>query len=309
MIELRDVRKSFGELKAVDGVSLTTDAGEVFGLLGPNGAGKSTTIRMIMKILAPDSGSILFNGTPILEEDKSRIGYLPEERGLYRKVKIGEMLLYLASLKGADPSTSARRLDEWLERFGLAKWKRRPPEELSKGMAQKAQFIAAVLHDPEFIFLDEPFSGLDPVSTDELREAVLELAQGGKTVLLSTHNMEVAEKLCSRILIMDHGRVVVSGALADIKSRYGKNCISVEFDGELDLERLPLPVSVISRFPRYVEMELAEGTSSQEVLAALVGRVSIRRFEVVAPSLHGIFVQIVGAGEHGGERHAREARA
>jgi ABC-2 type transport system ATP-binding protein len=308
MIELRDVRKSFGELKAVDGVSLSTGAGEVFGLLGPNGAGKSTTIRMIMKILAPDSGSILFNGKPILEEDKSRIGYLPEERGLYRKVKIGEMLLYLASLKGANPASSARRLDELLERFGLAKWKRRPPEELSKGMAQKAQFIAAVLHDPEFIFLDEPFSGLDPVSTDELRVAVLELAQDGKTVLLSTHNMEVAEKICSRILIMDHGRVVVSGPLADIKGRYGKNCVSVEFDGELDLERLPLPVSVISRFPRYVEMELAEGTSAQEVLAALVGRVSIRRFEVVAPSLHGIFVQIVGKGEQGGEQRAQEAR-
>ena len=277
--------------------------------LGPNGAGKSTTIRMIMNILAPDSGSILFNGKPILEEDKSRIGYLPEERGLYRKVKIGEMLLYLASLKGADPSASARMLDQWLERFGLSKWKRRPPEELSKGMAQKAQFIAAVLHDPELIFLDEPFSGLDPVSADELREAVLELARKGKTVLLSTHNMEAAEKICSRILIMDHGRVVVSGLLADIKGRYGKNCISVEFDGELDLERLPLPVSVISRFPRYVEMELAEGTGAQEVLAALVGRVSIRRFEVVAPSLHGIFVQVVGRGEHGGERHGQEAGA
>jgi ABC-2 type transport system ATP-binding protein len=309
MIELRDVRKSFGELKAVDGVSLATGAGEVFGLLGPNGAGKTTTIRMIMKILAPDSGSILFNGKPILEEDKSRIGYLPEERGLYRKVKIGEMLLYLASLKGADPATSARRLDAWLERFGLAKWKLRPPEELSKGMAQKAQFIAAVLHDPEFIFLDEPFSGLDPVSTDQLREAVQELAQKGKTVLLSTHNMEVAEKICSRILIMDQGRVVVSGPLADIKGRYGKNSVSVEFDGELDLERLPLPVSVISRFPRYVEMELAEGTSAQDVLAALVGRVSIRRFEVIAPSLHAIFVQIVGTGVQGGEQHANEARA
>jgi ABC-2 type transport system ATP-binding protein len=308
MIELRDVRKCFGELKAVNGVSLSTGAGEVFGLLGPNGAGKSTTIRMIMKILAPDSGSILFNGRPILEEDKARIGYLPEERGLYRKVGIGEMLLYLASLKGADPASSARRLDEWLERFGLAKWKRRPPEELSRGMAQKAQFIAAILHDPEFIFLDEPFSGLDPVSTDELREAVLELAQKGRTVLLSTHNMEVAEKICSRILIIDHGRVIVSGPLADIKSRYGKNSISVEFDGELDLERRPLPVSVISRFPRYIEMELAGGASAQEVLAALVGRVSIRRFEVVAPSLHGIFVQIVGKGEQGREQRAQEAR-
>jgi len=305
MIELRDVRKSFGDLKAVDGVSLSAGAGEIFGLLGPNGAGKSTTIRMILKILAPDSGSILFNDKPISEEDKPRIGYMPEERGLYRKVKIGEMLLYLASLKDADPASSARRLDEWLERFGLLPWKRRTPEELSKGMAQKAQFIAAVLHDPEFIFLDEPFSGLDPVSTDMLREAVLELAKKGKTVLFSTHNMEVAEKICSRILIIDHGRAVVSGVLADIKGRHGKNSVSVEFDGELDTARLTRLGSIISRFPRFVEMELAEGTSAQEVLAALVGTVSIRRFEEVAPSLHSIFVQIVGKAERGGP----EARA
>ena len=297
MIELRDVRKSFGELKAVDGVSLSTGEGEVFGLLGPNGAGKSTTIRMIMGILAADSGSILLNGKPISEGDKPRIGYLPEERGLYRKVKIGEMLLYLASLKDADPASSARRLDEWLERFGLAQWKRRTPDELSKGMAQKAQFIAAVLHDPEFIFLDEPFSGLDPVSTDVLREAVLELAGKGKTILFSTHSMEVAEKICSRIIIMDHGRVVVSGLLADIKGRYGKNSVAVEFDGELDVKSLSALVSGITRFPRYMEMELAEGASAQDVLAVLVGRVSIRRFEVVAPSLHSIFVQIVGRGD------------
>jgi ABC-2 type transport system ATP-binding protein len=299
MIELRDVRKSFGELKAVDGVSFRTGEGEVFGLLGPNGAGKSTTIKIIMNILAPDSGSILFNGTPITEADKDRIGYLPEERGLYRKVRLGEMLLYLASLKNADPAVSARRLDEWLERFDLAEWKSRKPEELSKGMALKAQFIAAVLHDPEFIFLDEPFSGLDPVSTDVLREAVLELAKKGKTILFSTHNMEVAEKICSRILIIDHGREVISGTLADIKARYGKNTIAVEFDGELDLPKLSRLVSRVSRFPRYVEMELAGGASAQEVLAALVGQVAVRRFEVLAPSLHGIFVQIVGKAERG----------
>jgi len=209
------------------------------------------------------------------------------------------MLLYLASLKNADPAVSARRLDEWLERFDLAEWKSRKPEELSKGMALKAQFIAAVLHDPEFIFLDEPFSGLDPVSTDVLREAVLELAKKGKTILFSTHNMEVAEKICSRILIIDHGREVISGTLADIKARYGKNTIAVEFDGELDLPKLSRLVSRVSRFPRYVEMELAGGASAQEVLAALVGQVAVRRFEVLAPSLHGIFVQIVGKAERG----------
>jgi ABC-2 type transport system ATP-binding protein len=294
MIELRDVRKSFGALKAVDGISFTAGGGEVFGLLGPNGAGKSTTIKMIMNILAPDSGSILFGGRPLSEEDKPRIGYLPEERGLYRKVKIGEMLLYLAGLKGADPAVSARRLDQWLERFGLSAWKARPPEDLSKGMAQKAQFIAAVLHDPEFIFLDEPFSGLDPVSTDVMKDVVLEMAGKGKTILFSTHNMEVAERICSRILIVDHGREVVSGTLADVKSRFGKNAVSVEFDGELDLAALGRLVSSVNRFPRYAEMELAGGADAQELLRALVGMVRVRRFEVLSPSLHGIFVGMVG---------------
>ncbi len=294
MIELRDVRKSFGGVKAVDGLSFTASPGEVFGLLGPNGAGKSTTIKMIMNILAPDSGSILFGGRPLSEADKPRIGYLPEERGLYRKVKIGEMLLYLAGLKGADPAASARRLDQWLERFGLAAWKSRPPEDLSKGMAQKAQFIAAVLHDPEFLFLDEPFSGLDPVSTDVLKETVLELAGKGRTILFSTHNMEVAEKICTRILIIDHGREVVAGTLADVKTRFGKNAVSVEFDGELDLPALGRLVRSVNRFPRWVEMELADGTPAQAVLEALVKMVSVRRFEVLSPSLHGIFVGMVG---------------
>jgi ABC-2 type transport system ATP-binding protein len=266
----------------------------VFGLLGPNGAGKSTTIKMIMNILAPDSGSILFGGRPLSDSDKPRIGYLPEERGLYRKVKIGEMLLYLAGLKGADPAASMRRLDEWLERFGLSEWKAHPPEDLSKGMAQKAQFIAAILHDPEFIFLDEPFSGLDPVSTDVLKDVVLELAGKGKTILFSTHAMEVAERICSRILIVDHGREVVSGTLDDVKSRFGKNAVSVEFDGELDLPALGRMVGAVNRFPRYAEMELAAGADAQDLLRALVGMVRVRRFEVLSPSLHGIFVSMVG---------------
>jgi ABC-2 type transport system ATP-binding protein len=296
MIELRAVTKSFGQVRAVDKVSFATREGEIFGLLGPNGAGKSTTIKMIMNILAPDSGSILFNGNPIRETDKDRIGYLPEERGLYRKVKINEMLLYLASLKNADRSAASRRLDEWFARFDLAEWKTRTPEALSKGMAQKVQFIASILHDPEFLFLDEPFTGLDPVSTDVLREAVLELGSRGKTILFSTHNMEVAEKICSRILIMDHGREVISGSLADIKSRYGHNTVAVEFDGTIDFGSLSGMVRDVTRFPRWVEVELAEGASPQSLLQRLVGQVSIRRFEVVSPSLHKIFVELVGKG-------------
>ena len=299
MIELQSVSKSYGPVKAVDGISFATREGEIFGLLGPNGAGKSTTIKMIVNILIPDSGSILFNGNPLREADKDRIGYLPEERGLYRKVKINEMLLYLASLKNAERSAVEKRLDEWLRRFNLVEWKTRTPEALSKGMAQKVQFIASVLHDPEFLFLDEPFSGLDPVSTDVLREAVLELASRGKTILFSTHNMDVAEKICSRLIVIDHGREVISGSLADIKSRYGHNTVAVEFDGMIDFESLSPMVRKVSRFPRWVEMELVEGASPQILLQRLVGQVSVRRFEVVSPSLHRVFVEMVSDGVKG----------
>ena len=301
MIELRSVSKNFGQVRAVDNISFATREGEIFGLLGPNGAGKSTTIKMIMNILEPDSGSILFNGSPIREADKDRIGYLPEERGLYRKVKINEMLHYLASLKNAERSAVEKRLDEWLARFDLAEWKTRTPEALSKGMAQKVQFIASILHDPEFLFLDEPFSGLDPVSTDVLREAVLELGSRGTTILFSTHNMEVAEKICSRLLVIDHGREVISGSLADIKSRYGHNIVAVEFDGTIDFGSLSGMVRNVSRFPRWVEMELVEGANHQTLLRVLLDQVSVRRFEVVSPSLHRIFVELVGGVGKGGE--------
>ena len=309
MVELNEVRKSYGSLNAVDGISFRAEPGEIFGLLGPNGAGKSTTIKMIMNILVPDSGSIRLNGNPISEADKDRIGYLPEERGLYRKVKVGEMLLYLASLKNADPAASARRLDEWLERFELTEWKNRTPDALSKGMAQKAQFIAAVLHDPQFIFLDEPFTGLDPVSTDVLREVVLDLGAKGKTILFSTHNMEVAERLCSRIFVIDHGRELLSGTLAEVKARHGQRSVVVEFDGPIDFDRLSDLVANVTRYPRWVEIELASDAQPQELLKRLVDQVAVTRFEVMAPSLHKIFVQMVAeAGDRvtgAGDKEAR----
>jgi len=295
------VCRRFGQVRAVDSISFETREGEIFGLLGPNGAGKSTTIKMIMNILRPDSGEILFNGSRIRESDKDRIGYLPEERGLYRKVKINEMLLYLASLKNANRPAAEKRLDEWLSRFDLLECKTRTPETLSKGMAQKVQFIAAVLHDPEFVFLDEPFSGLDPVSTDVLREAVLELGSRGTTILFSTHNMEVAEKICSRLLVIDHGRELISGSLADIKSRYGRNTVIVEFDGIIDFSALSGMVNSVARFPRWVELELIRGTSPQTLLRKLLGQVSVRKFEVVSPSLDRIFVDLVGAGRKTGQ--------
>jgi ABC-2 type transport system ATP-binding protein len=293
-IEVRGVRKRFGELAAVDGLSFRAAEGRIFGLLGPNGAGKTTTIRMIMNIIAPDEGSILFDGRPIGRRDKNRIGYLPEERGLYRKMPVGDLLLYLASLKEVSRADSQPRIDRWLSRFELADWKKRKVEELSKGMAQKVQFIAAVLHGPQLVFLDEPFAGLDPVATDVLREAVLELAGGGTTVLLSTHIMEQAERMCHELLLIDHGREVLSGTLESIKAGYGRSSVVVEFDGDPEVVRRHPSVASLIVYPRWVEAELAEGSSPDELLAGLAGRISIKRFEVLAPSLHKIFLTRIG---------------
>ncbi len=294
MLEVSHITKRYGRTLAVDSLSFTSPSGEIFGLLGPNGAGKSTTIRMIMNIIAPDSGTISFRGSPLTEQDKNRIGYLPEERGLYGKVTVGDMLLYLASLKNVGRAVAEPRADEWLERFGLTEWKGRKIEELSKGMAQKVQLIAAVIHDPEFVFLDEPFSGLDPVSTDVLREAVIDLNRAGKAVLFSTHNMEQAERICHRVLILDKGRTLVDGRLAEIKARYGHRTVAVEFDGEIEYLTEHPAVASLTRYPRWAEIELADGHEADEVFAALAGRVSVRRFEVVLPSLHKIFVDELG---------------
>jgi ABC-2 type transport system ATP-binding protein len=294
MIEIKGITKRFGDLTAVDRISFSTGEGEIFGLIGPNGAGKSTTIKMIMNILAPDEGEIYFSGRLISEADKEHIGYLPEERGLYKKVKVGDMLRYLADLKGRRPSDSEPRIDAWLERFDLGKWKERKIEELSKGMAQKVQFIAAIAHDPDLLFFDEPFAGLDPVSSDLLLSSIRELGAQGKTILFSTHIMEQAEKICNKILLINKGREVVSGAIADIKRQHGRNSVQIEFDGDISfIEALPF-VANITRYPRWIEAELTEADAADRLFQALSGRVSVTRFERVSPSLHQIFVNLVG---------------
>jgi ABC-2 type transport system ATP-binding protein len=295
-LEVLEVGKSFGPLRAVDGVSFRVGGGRIFGLLGPNGAGKSTTIRMIMNIIAPDAGSILFDGQPIRPEDKDRIGYLPEERGLYRKMEVEAALQYFASLKNRTRSETSRNIDRWLERFELLEWRRRRIEELSKGMSQKLQFIVAALHDPEILVLDEPFAGLDPMSTDTLRDAVLELERLGKTILLSTHIMDQAERMCREILIIDHGREVLAGTVDSLKRRFGRNSVVIEFEGDVEQIRSSGMVTNVLSYPRWVEADLAEGCTADRLLAALVGKMSIRRFEVMAPSLHKIFVRQVGGG-------------
>jgi ABC-2 type transport system ATP-binding protein len=299
MIKVENVVKSFESVRAVDAISFETHPGEIFGLIGPNGAGKSTTIRMIMNIIAPDSGSVFFEGRPIEERDKERIGYLPEERGLYKKVKLNDMLLYLGELKGRDREFLQKNIDYWLERFDLQQWKFKPISELSKGMSQKVQFIAAVAHEPEMLFFDEPFAGLDPVSSDLLRESIIELSDGGKTVLFSTHIMEQAEKLCNRIFLINKGRQVVYGSLEEIKEAYGSNTVVVEFDGNGSFIKDLPQVAGAATYSRWVELTLADGADTDELLKGLVDKVSIRRFEVQAPSLHSIFVNLVGKEKRG----------
>jgi ABC-2 type transport system ATP-binding protein len=296
MLEVRDVTKRFGDTVAVDSLSFTSPPGEIFGLLGPNGAGKSTTIRMIMNIIAPDSGDITFRGEHLTEAHKNRIGYLPEERGLYKKVTVADMLIYLAALKNVGREEAEARMDQWLKRFDLFEWKQHKIEELSKGMAQKIQLISSIIHDPEFIFLDEPFSGLDPVSTDVLREAVVDLNKTGKTVFFSTHNMEQAERICHRVLILNKGRPVVEGTITDVKEQFGSRSITIEFDGDIDFLTSHPAVKSIIHYPRWAEVELADGHDADAVFQALAGKVSVRRFEVVLPSLHKIFVDQLGGG-------------
>jgi ABC-2 type transport system ATP-binding protein len=249
---------------------------------------------MLMNILLPDSGEVIIFDRAMQESDKARIGYLPEERGLYKKVKVKDMLTYLADLKGAPREESGPRIDSWLERFELSDWADKTVDSLSKGMAQKVQFIGSVVHDPDLLFFDEPFSGLDPVSADSLLQSILELRRAGKTVLISTHILEQAEKLCDSIFLIHRGREVLSGSLQEIKRKRGRDTVAVEFSGDpASFEGLAGATTVVS-YPRYVELELTEGTQPDSILQQVLGKVSIQRFEVKAPSLHQIFVQEVG---------------
>ena len=298
MIEVQSVSKQYGPHYAVSKLSFKSTEGKIFGLLGPNGAGKSTVIKMLMNVLIPDAGQVLLNGKTICERDKDKIGYLPEERGLYRNIKINEMLLFLASLKNGNTAAAEKNLDDWLIRFDLMEWKNKTVETLSKGMSQKVQFIAAILHDPDFIFFDEPFSGLDPVSTDMLQDAIRDLSYKGKNIILSTHNMEIAEKLCSSVIILDHGKEVLSGTIAEIKSNFNQRTISVEFDGRLDNDSFSKMTRSISTFQKSTQIELADGVEPDSLLRKLIEQVSIRKFEIIVPSLHKIYVDLVGEAEY-----------
>ena len=297
-VVLSDVVKKFGDYRAVDGVSLTVPRGHIFGLIGPNGAGKTTTIRMIMDIFRPDSGSIRVLGSSPGDGSKDRIGYLPEERGLYRKMKVLDALEFQGSIKGAGIAAARKEAEGWLDRLGLGEWKVRKVEELSKGMQQKVQFIAAAMGKPDLLILDEPFSGMDPVNQNLFKDTILDLNRQGATVLFSTHQMDTAERLCQEIALINKGKVILGGPLAAIKERFGHNSIQMEFDGDGSFLQSVPGVAGVDDFGRYSEARLEAGADPQVLLQAAAGRLKIRRFEILAPSLHTIFIEQVGGAPH-----------
>jgi len=291
-LRLEDVSKRYDGLTAVDQLSLKIEQGWMFGLLGPNGAGKTTTIRMILDIIRPDQGRILF-GDSDRQLEPPNVGYLPEERGLYRKMKVIDLLVFLAVVKGMERNLARREAERWLDRFDLAGRSLKKVEELSKGLQQQVQFIACVIHRPPLLILDEPFTGLDPVNVNRIKDLILELNEAGTTVILSTHQMEQVEKLCQHICLINRGRKVLDGRLNEIKSRYGRNTIRLEFDGPKDfLAGHPL-VEHMDLYGQYVELRPKSSADPQEILQAAMDSVRIRRYEIVEPSLNDIFIEKV----------------
>jgi ABC-2 type transport system ATP-binding protein len=292
-LRLSGVTKSFAGHTAVADLSLVIPRGSVFGLLGPNGAGKTTTLRMVMNILGPDSGTIEILDRPSDHAARDRIGYMPEERGLYPRMVLGEQLLFMAEIKGTSRAVAAARIGPWLERLGLADWRKKKVNELSKGMQQKAQFIATVLHEPEVLILDEPMTGLDPVGMDLMREVLLDLRRQGKTLVLSSHQMETVERLCDRVALIHKGQKILDGTVADVKRRHGKNTLVLSYDGDGSFLASLEGVAKVTDFGRYVEIKMTDGADPQSILKEAAKHLRLSRFEIVEPSLHDIFVENV----------------
>ena len=293
-ISVNQISKSYGEFVAVNDLTMEVKTGSIFGLLGPNGAGKSTTIRMIVNIILPDTGGISLFGHPMSAKLQERVGYLPEDRGLYKKMKIGEQLAFFAELKGLRRHDAQKRIDEWLERIEMTDWKNKKWEELSKGMQQKVQFVSTILHSPDLVILDEPFSGLDPISAGLFKEIVQELKENNKTIIFSTHLMEQAEELCDEICLINHGRKVIGGPVRDIKRGFGWRYIAIDGENyEAILRENPLVKDFIPNRD-HTEIFLQIGADPQSLLRQLVeGGARITKFELVAPSLNEIFIESV----------------
>lgn len=298
IIECRNVCKNFGEKVALDNVSVSVPKGGIFGLLGPNGAGKTTLIRIINRITIPNGGEVLFDGRPITQSDVEKIGYLPEERGLYRKMEVGDQAMYLAQLKGMSAAEARKALKEWFVRFGIQDWWKKKVEELSKGMAQKVQFITTVVHKPSLMILDEPFSGFDPVNAELIRKEILRLKDEGATIILSTHNMESVEELCDNIALINKSHLVITGGVNEIRHKYGNNNIELVYTGEdrvKDAEGIFKVLSDEDNAGRHTAvLTLGENVSSNDALSVLLGQdIIVNSFKKLIPRMNDIFIKLV----------------
>lgn len=294
LLEVDRVSKSYGNFKAVDEVSFKVSKGRIFGLLGPNGAGKTSLIRMINHITVPDSGTITIAGDSVSETTQSKVGYLPEERGLYKKMKVGEQLMYLVRLRGLSKDEARESIRLWLHRFEAESWIGKEVGELSKGMQQKIQFIAAIAHSPDLYIFDEPFSGLDPINSEILKKIIIELKDSGKTILFATHRMEQVEQMCDDICLFNKGKAILSGNLNQIKQEMGKNTIIIEFQGDGSfLDNLD-DVRINNRSTHFAEIRVLNDANPQAILRTAIDAVTVTKFEYVYPSLNEIFIETVG---------------
>jgi ABC-2 type transport system ATP-binding protein len=298
IIECKNVSKAFGEKVALDNVSVDIPKGQIFGLLGPNGAGKTTLIRIINRITIPNSGTVLFDGRPITQDDVEKIGYLPEERGLYRKMKVGEQAMYFAQLKGMSYREAQDELKKWFIRFGIESWWNKKVEELSKGMAQKVQFITTVVHKPKLLILDEPFSGFDPVNAQVIREEILRLKEEGSTIILSTHNMESVEELCDSIALINKSHVVITGGVDEIRRKYGNNNVELIYTSEASLKAVPGVFDVLSDqddMGRHTSvLSIENGSTTNDVLAEVMKQgLTVNSFKELVPRMNDIFIKLV----------------
>ncbi len=294
-LEVSNLTKTFDKVTAVDNASFSVPEGSVFGLIGRNGAGKTTTLRMMMNIYQPDSGEIVFKGKKVGQDFKDSVGYLPEERGLYKKMKVMDTLLFLSELKGKNGKEVNRKAEEYLERFDLTDRKNSKIEDLSKGNQQKIQFIATILHDPEFLIFDEPFSGLDPINTNLLKQIILEMKQEGKVIIFSTHLMDFAEKMCDNIAMIDHGKIILDGLLDDIKKQYAKRNVSLSYEGDISFLKGNPIIEKTEDFGNTAGIKVKQPDQIQELLKILVQHnVVVKKFLADEISLHEIFVSLAG---------------
>ncbi len=297
VLEIKNVNKWFDELHAVNNVSFSVDSGKIYGLLGPNGAGKTTTIRMIMNIIIPDSGTITLFGQSMNDELKSRIGYLPEERGVYPKMKLFDFLKFLGELHDMNSRKLTERINYWLKRFSLLDNSNDKVEELSKGNQQKVQLIGSFLHDPDLLILDEPFSGLDPVNVNLVKEVILEFKDQGKAIILSTHMMDAAEKICDHVFLINNGEKVLDGPIAEVQKQYGRNSVQIEYNGDSNkIRKIPI-VESMNDFGNFMEIQLKDNATVNDLLKVLVDQIEIFNVQAKRSTLNEIFISLVKGGQ------------